>query len=166
MKVSILIPCYNERSTIAAILHRIRAVSLDHELEIVVVDDASTDGTRELLQGELRPLLQQLILHESNQGKGAALSSGLRSISGDAVIIQDADLEYDPQDYPRLLEPFERGLADVVYGSRFISGSAHRVLYFWHSVANRALTGLENSLTGQNLGVWHSGLRAYSREFL
>jgi len=152
-RLSVVIPVYNERATIEELLKRVQAVPLDKE--IVIVDDGSTDGTRELLaglataDGRVRVLLQP-----TNRGKGAALRRGFAEARGAVVLIQDADLEYDPADYPTLLEPIERGMADVVYGSRFLGGP-HRVLLFWHSVGNWVLTTLSNMLTNLNLtDVW------------
>ncbi|HET7340052.1 MAG TPA: glycosyltransferase family 2 protein [Methylomirabilota bacterium] len=152
-RLSIIIPVYNERATIEELLKRVQAVPLDKE--VVVVDDGSTDGTRELLRGLQSPDgVVRVVLQPLNRGKGAALRRGFAEARGDVVIVQDADLEYDPADYPALLEPIERGVADVVYGSRFLGGP-HRVLLFWHSVGNRLLTTLSNMLTNLNLtDVW------------
>jgi len=150
MKLSIVIPCYNERATIAAIVAAVRAAPLA-EREIIVVDDCSTDGTREVLRDEIAPLVDRVIYHERNRGKGAALRTGFAAATGDVLVVQDADLEYDPRDLPRLLQPIVEGKADVVFGSRFAGGESHRVLYFWHSVANRALTLLSNMCTNLNL---------------
>jgi glycosyltransferase involved in cell wall biosynthesis len=151
--LSVVIPVYNERATVEELLKRVQAVPLDKE--IVIVDDGSTDGTRELLaglgaaDGSVRVLLQP-----ENRGKGAALRRGFAEARGAVVIVQDADLEYDPSDYPALLHPIERGVADVVFGSRFLGGP-HRVLLFWHSVGNWVLTTLSNTLTNLNLtDVW------------
>jgi glycosyltransferase involved in cell wall biosynthesis len=150
-KVSIVIPVYNERGTIEELLKRVQAAALDKE--IVVVDDGSTDGTRELLAGIQSPDLR-VILQPENRGKGAALRRGFAEARGAVVIVQDADLEYDPGDYPALLDPIDRGVADVVFGSRFMGGP-HRVLLFWHSVGNSVLTTLSNMLTNLNLtDVW------------
>jgi hypothetical protein len=135
MKLSIVIPCYNERATIAAIVAAVRAAPLA-EREIIVVDDCSTDGTREVLRDEIAPLVDRVLYHERNRGKGAALRTGFAAATGDVLVVQDADLEYDPRDLPRLLQPIAEGKADVVFGSRFAGGESHRVLYFWHSVAN------------------------------
>jgi glycosyltransferase involved in cell wall biosynthesis len=152
-RLSVVIPVYNERATIEELLKRVQAVPIDKE--IVVVDDGSTDGTREFLRGLQAPDSGVRVLFQDvNRGKGAALRRGFAEARGAVVIVQDADLEYDPADYPQLLEPIERGVADVVYGSRFLGGP-HRVLLFWHSVGNHLLTTLSNMLTNLNLtDVW------------
>ena len=152
-RLSVVIPVYNERATVEELLKRVQAVELDKE--IVIVDDGSTDGTRELLAGlGSADGRVRVILQPENRGKGAALRRGFAEARGAVVLIQDADLEYDPADYPALLEPIERGVADVVFGSRFLGGP-HRVLLFWHSVGNWVLTTLSNMLTNLNLtDVW------------
>jgi len=150
MKVSIVIPCYNEMSTIGEILDMVRQSDVADK-EIIVVDDCSTDGTREWLTKEADKLGIKLQLHETNRGKGAAIRSGIQCASGDILLIQDADLEYDPRDYPSLLRPIARGKADVVYGSRFKGEGPHRVLFFWHRVGNGFLTLLSNAFTNINL---------------
>lgn len=151
MKLSIIIPVYNEARTVDQILGLVNAVDVGMEKELVVVDDGSSDGTRELLPA-LRSKYPAIhvILHENNQGKGAALRTGLTQATGDILLIQDADLEYDPRDYHILLQPILEGRADVVYGSRFAGGGAHRVLYFWHMIGNRIITLMSNMFTNLN----------------
>jgi glycosyltransferase involved in cell wall biosynthesis len=163
-RLSIVIPCYNERETIAQILERVCRAAPAHAKEIIVVDDCSTDGTRQLLAGELGARVDRLILHEANGGKGAALRSGIEAATGEIVIIQDADLEYDPAEYEKLVEPILDGRADVVFGSRFISGGSRRVLYFWHYVGNRALTLLSNVFTNLNLSDMETCYKVFRRE--
>ncbi len=164
MKISVVIPVYNEVDTIEEILSRVSQVPI--EKEIVVIDDCSVDGTRERLKkivevkGNLRA-----IYHNRNKGKGAALRTGFESVTGDIVIIQDADLEYDPSEYPKLLEPISDGRADVVYGSRFIGGP-HRVLFFWHYVGNKLLTLLSNALTNLNLTDMETCYKVFNRQVL
>ena len=165
MLLSVIIPCYNEIGTIAAIVTTVRAAS-PADKEIIVVDDCSTDGTRELLRGEVDALIDQVVYHNVNQGKGAALRSGIRAARGDIVLIQDADLEYDPIDYAALLQPILNNNADVVYGSRFISGRPHRVLYFWHRVGNGLLTLLSNAFTNLNLTDMETCYKVFRREVI
>ncbi len=167
MKLSVAIPVYNEKDTIHEILKRVSQAPLPGgvELEIVVVDDCSTDGTRTILQDLRLPSLK-VFLHEKNQGKGAALKTAFRNCSGDIVLIQDADLEYDPQEYPKLIAPILDGDADVVYGSRFAGGEAHRVQYFWHYVANRFLTMMSNAFTDLNLTDMETCYKVLRREIL
>jgi len=150
MKLSVIIPCYNETNTIEAIVEAVRRAPWP-DMEIIVVDDASTDGTRDKLRGPLAARIDRVELHEVNQGKGAALRSGIRLATGDVVIIQDADLEYDPSQYPRLVAPIAENRADVVFGSRFMGAEPHRVLYFWHRMGNGLLTILSNMCTHLNL---------------
>ncbi len=152
-KLSIIMPCYNEKATIDKIIQEIMDVQLGStKKEIIIVDDGSKDGTREILKKiAQKNKAIRLIFQETNQGKGAALKKGILASSGDVVVIQDADLEYDPQEYIRLLYPIERGHADVVYGSRFIGGEPHRIIYFRNQLANKFLTFLSNTFTGLNL---------------
>lgn len=150
MKISIVIPCYNERETIAQVVDAVRAAPVT-DPEIILVDDCSTDGTRAVIEERVRAQVTTVLYHERNQGKGAALRTGFAAVTGDIVIIQDADLEYDPQEYPTLLQPILDGRADVVYGSRFMGGQAHRVVYFWHMAGNKFLTLLSNMFTDLNL---------------
>jgi glycosyltransferase involved in cell wall biosynthesis len=162
--LSVVIPAYNEASTAETLLRRVDQVPL--RLEVIVVDDGSTDGTRELLRGlEGEGLIDRLIFHDVNRGKGAALQTGFAAATGDVVVVQDADLEYDPFELPLLLGPILRGQADAVYGSRFLGGP-HRVLFFWHMVGNRFLTLLSNMLTDLNLTDMETCYKMVKRELL
>ena len=164
MRLAVVIPVYNEVGTIKEIVSRVQAVDLDKE--IIIVDDGSTDGTRELLQEiTLSHENVRVLYHDRNQGKGAALRTGFESATGDIVIIQDADLEYDPREYPVLLEPILDGRADIVYGSRFLGGP-HRVLFFWHYLGNKFLTLLSNALTNLNLTDMETCYKVFRREVL
>ena len=146
--LSVVVPVYNEEGTIRELLGRVRAVNLP--LEVIVVNDCSTDGTGRILEN-LENLVNKVVHHDTNQGKGAAIRTGLRHVTGDLVLIQDADLEYDPEEYHELIQPIIDGKADVVFGSRFLGGRPHRVLFFWHSVANKMLTLVSNMVTNLNL---------------
>lgn len=163
--LSIIIPCYNEKNTIHTIIDAVNAAPVPHK-EIIVIDDFSTDGTRDMLETEIRPKVQQILYHEKNKGKGAALKTGIQAATGDIVIIQDADLEYDPNEYPVILQPFLQEKADVVYGSRFMGGNAHRVVYYWHRLGNSFLTTLSNMFTNINLTDMETCYKAFKREII
>jgi glycosyltransferase involved in cell wall biosynthesis len=165
MKLSIVIPCYNEVKTIRNIVDRVRNAPVADK-EIIIVDDCSHDGTRDLLRAEIAPLVDKILFHEVNQGKGAALRTGFAATTGDVVIVQDADLEYDPNEYPKLLQPIIDGKADVVFGSRFAGGEAHRVVYFWHMVGNKALTLLSNMMTNLNVTDMETCYKVFKSEVL
>ena len=165
MKLSIVIPCYNEAKTIRLIVDRVKASPIPDK-EIIIVDDCSRDGTRDLLRTQIAPLVDRIIYHEVNQGKGAALRTGFAAATGDVVIVQDADLEYDPQEYPTLLQPILSGRADVVFGSRFQGGQPHRVVYFWHMVGNKFLTLCSNMATNLNLTDMETCYKMFRREVL
>ncbi|MDO9543313.1 MAG: glycosyltransferase family 2 protein [Kiritimatiellia bacterium] len=167
MKLSIIIPVFNEVKTISRVAESVRDVEIDMEKELVFVDDCSTDGSRDVLRSLQREYPDgKFIYHESNRGKGAALRSGFKEATGDIILIQDADLEYDPRDYPALLTPILDGHADVVFGSRFIGNGPHRVVFFWHSLGNRFLTTLSNMMTDLNLSDMEVGYKVFKKEML
>ncbi len=165
MKLSINIPCYNEASTIETV---VKAV-LDPpyiDKEIVIVDDCSNDGTQEKLKSTIEPMVEQVLYHEYNQGKGAALRTGIKAAKGDIIIVQDADLEYNPMEIYKVIYPILEDKADVVYGSRFLGGEPHRVLYYWHMVGNKFLTTLSNMLTNLNLTDMETCYKAFRKEII
>ena len=166
MKLSIVIPCYNEVATIASTIEAVRHAPVSHK-EIIVVDDCSNDGSWEVLQREyVENRIDKLITHEQNYGKGAALRSGFKAATGDLVIVQDADMEYDPQEYAKLIKPIQDNRADVVFGSRFSGGEAHRVVYFWHMLGNQFLTLVSNMLTNINLTDMETCYKLFRRDIL
>ena len=167
MKLSVVIPVYNEAATISKIVDLVRSVDAGMEKEILLVDDCSRDGTREVLEKMGRESSDlKVLFHEVNRGKGAALRTGFAAATGDVVLIQDADLEYDPHEYPRLLQPIVDGHADVVYGSRFLGGGAHRVVFYWHYLGNRLLTTLSNMTTNLNLTDMEVCYKVFKREVI
>ena len=163
--LSVIIPCYNEKSTIKDLLEAVEKSPVSPK-EVIVVDDASTDGTLDHLESELGHLYQLLLKHDVNRGKGAALRTGISAATGDIVVIQDADLEYDPSEYEKLIQPIVEQRADVVYGSRFIGAAPHRVLYFWHRVGNGFLTLLSNMLTNLNLTDMETCYKVFRRDII
>jgi glycosyltransferase involved in cell wall biosynthesis len=165
MKVSIVIPCYNEKNTIEKIVEAVRSARIESR-EIIVVDDCSQDGTRALLEERLSQMVDRIIYHPANRGKGAALRSGFAAATGDIILVQDADLEYNPEDYAVLLEPLMSGKADAVFGSRFIGGGPHRALFFWHMAGNRFLTLLSNMFTNLNLTDIETGYKAFKASLI
>jgi len=167
MKLSIVIPVYNEEQYIRKIIQTVKAADTNYiEKEIICVDDCSTDGTRDILKNEIEAQVDKVIYKEKNEGKGSALRTGFQHASGDFVVVQDADLEYDPNEYMNLLNPILKGRADVVYGSRFAGGQPHRVLYFWHYVGNNLLTTLSNMLTNLNMTDMETCYKMFRREVL
>ena len=165
--LSVVIPCYNEIGTIEEIVYAV-AKSPYPNKEIIIVDDCSKDGTREKLKGQIAqlPEVSRVLYHGKNMGKGAALRTGFAAATGDIIIVQDADLEYDPEQYPQIIEPILRGRADVVFGSRFMGGQPHRVVYYWHRVGNGALTMFSNMLTNLNLTDMETCYKAFKREVI
>ena len=164
MKLSIIIPCYNESSTILSLIDAVKQSPVT-DREIIIVDDGSKDGTRDIL-GEMSDPEVRVIFHKANQGKGAALRTGFQEATGDICIVQDADLEYDPQEFPLVIQPILEGKADVVFGSRFQSGRPHRVVYFWHRIGNGVLTLMSNFFTDLNLSDMETCYKAFRREVI
>jgi len=160
MKISIIIPCFNEEKTIALVINNILS-SYTGEKEIIVIDDCSNDKTREILNSDLKNKIDKIILNDKNYGKGFSIRKGINIAEGDIILIQDADLEYDPSDYNKLIKPIEKGVADVVYGSRFLGGEEKRVLYFWHTLGNKFLTTLSNMFSNLNLTDMEVGYKLF-----
>jgi glycosyltransferase involved in cell wall biosynthesis len=165
MKLSIIIPCFNEVSTIEMIVDKVKNIPYPDK-EIIIVDDCSTDGSREILKKKIEALVEKVIYQDRNQGKGSALRTGIKAATGDIVVIQDADLEYDPDYIPKLVQPILDGNADVVFGSRFMGGNPHRVAYYWHMVGNKFLTALSNMLTNINLTDMETCYKAFKGEII
>ena len=159
MTLSVIIPCFNEKDTIREVVARVTAEPTDKE--VIIVDDGSTDGSRDIILGELKPLVGKVIFHDVNMGKGAAVSTGISAATGDYLVIQDADLEYDPQEYGKLLKPLIEDRADAVFGSRFITTEERRVLYYWHSIGNKFLTLVSNIFTNINLTDMETCYKAF-----
>ena len=165
IKLSIVIPCYNEAKTISLVIDAVKNSPIENK-EIILTDDYSTDGTREIIKETIEPHIDKVVYHKRNMGKGAALRSGFKEMSGDVVIIQDADLEYDPNEYSKLLKPIMDKKADVVYGSRLTGGESLRVLFFWHSVGNKFLTLLSNMLTNLTLTDMETCYKVFNRKII
>ena len=165
MLVTVIIPCFNEKKTIAKVVDRINNLK-DLNLEVIIIDDYSNDGTRELLKNEIEDNVSRIVFNNKNFGKGYCIKKGIEASNGDVILIQDADLEYDPSDYPKLLKPIESGVADVVYGSRFLGGEEKRVLYFWHTLGNKLLTIFSNMFTNLNLTDMEVGYKLFKSDIL
>jgi glycosyltransferase involved in cell wall biosynthesis len=165
MKLSVVIPCFNEAETICKVVAAVKASPVE-DCEIIIVDDCSEDGTRDILRSVLESQVDKIAYHAKNKGKGAALRTGFSLATGDIVIVQDADLEYDPQEYPVMTQPIVDGKADVVFGSRFAGGNPHRVVYYWHMVGNKFLTTLSNMFTNINLTDMETCYKAFRREII
>ena len=165
MKISIVIPCYNESSTISKIIEKVKNEK-NYDKEIIVIDDFSTDGTREILKNDISEKIDELILNDRNFGKGYSVRQGIKRAKGDIILIQDADLEYDPSDYSKLIEPIKKDYADVVYGSRFVGSDEKRVLFFWHSIGNYFLTTLSNMFSNLNLTDMENCYKVFKSEII
>ena len=166
MKISVIIPCYNERSTIEEVVNKIINQKKNFDIEIIIVDDASVDGTREILNQKLKNTADIILFNDRNEGKGFTVSKGITAATGEIILIQDADLEYDPGEYSKLINPIINNKADVVYGSRFLGGDEKRILFFWHYVANKFLTILSNMLTNLNLTDMETGFKVFKKELI
>lgn len=165
MKLSVVIPCYNEAGSILSVVEAVKTSPIKN-CEVIIVDDYSTDGTRKILRSQIESQVEQVLYHNKNLGKGAALRTGFAAATGDIVIVQDADLEYNPQDYPLIIQPIIENKADVVFGSRFLGSGPHRVVYYWHRVGNGVLTTLSNVFTNINLTDMETGYKAFRREII
>ena len=165
MKISIVIPCYNESSTISKIIEKVKNEK-NYDKEIIVIDDFSTDGTREILKNDISEKIDELIFNDRNFGKGYSVRQGIKRARGDIILIQDADLEYDPSDYSKLIEPIKKDYADVVYGSRFVGSDEKRVLFFWHSIGNYFLTTLSNMFSNLNLTDMENCYKVFKSEII
>ena len=165
MILSVLIPCFNEKNTIEKIVDKINKLE-NLNLEIIIIDDNSSDGTREILKSKLQHRVSQIIFNEENHGKGFCIKKGIKAATGDVILIQDADLEYDPKEYFKLIKPIKNGVADVVYGSRFIGGDERRILFFWHTIANKMLTLLSNMFTNLNLTDMETCYKVFKKDLM
>ena len=165
MLLSVLIPCFNEKNTIEKIVDKINKLE-NLNLEIIIIDDKSIDGTREILDNKLQNQVSQIIFNEENHGKGYCIKRGIEAATGDVILIQDADLEYDPKEYYKLIKPINEGNADVVFGSRFIGGDERRILFFWHTIANKMLTLLSNMFTNLNLTDMETCYKVFKKDLM
>ena len=165
MLVTVLIPCFNEKKTIGKVVNKINNLK-DLNLEIIIIDDSSSDGTKDLLKDKIKDKVSKIIFNDKNYGKGYCIKKGIEASNGDVILIQDADLEYDPCDYSKLIKPIESGVADVVYGSRFLGGEEKRVLYFWHTLGNKLLTIFSNMFTNLNLTDMEVGYKVFKSHIL
>ena len=165
MLITVLIPCFNEKKTIEKVVDKINNLK-NLNLEVIIIDDSSSDGTKDLLKDKIKDKVSKIVFNDKNYGKGYCIKKGIEASNGDVILIQDADLEYDPNDYPKLIKPIESGVADVVYGSRFLGGEEKRVLYFWHTLGNKLLTIFSNMFTNLNLTDMEVGYKVFKSHIL
>jgi glycosyltransferase involved in cell wall biosynthesis len=165
MLITVLIPCFNEKKTIGKVVDKINNLK-NLNLEVIIIDDNSSDGTKDLLKDKIKDKVSKIVFNDKNYGKGYCIKKGIEASNGDVILIQDADLEYDPYDYPKLIKPIESGVADVVYGSRFLGGEEKRVLYFWHTLGNKLLTIFSNMFTNLNLTDMEVGYKVFKSHIL